>query len=115
MDLSKFKLDATLPMTVHNPVTGEATDMVIHFNHPSSKVGRNILADYYRSKKEGDEPLPLDDYFIPRLITGWENYQEGKKAVEFSLDNAIELIQKHSWICVQANMHFRRGEYSPKQ
>lgn len=115
MDLSKFRLDDTMPMTVRNPVTGEESDMVIFFHHPSSKVGRNVLADFYRNRKEGDDQLPLDEYFIPRLMTGWENYQEGKKVIEFSLDAAIDLIQKHSWICVQANAHFRNGEYSPKQ
>ncbi len=119
-DMTKLDLktaaDKGATITLRHPITDEEImdgkkPVTITVLGADSKVFRDAIREQARKNMSNkkQENLDIDDMILrsakllAQCTLGWDGISEGKTAVEFSYDNALELYLKYDWIKTQVD------------
>jgi len=122
MDLSKLCTSDTADCVIKDPSTGNDTDIVITVYGSDSRQFRNLVksqakaaVDSKAQGKEIDDSIERDAEYLADLTVGWKNVELGKKALEFSRDNAINVYTLSAPVRNQVNYFItRQANFLPK-
>lgn len=112
MDLSNIKTMQHIDMPVYHPTSGEQLDIALTVLGYDSDEYRDKVKKLYQDAlskaPRGDlNKLPEDidkDYLIKidaLHVKAWNNIEENGVAIEYSEQNAVDLLKKHPWLRAQ--------------
>jgi hypothetical protein len=111
MDFSKLQVsDDAVEMQLYNPVDGTKLDGVVlqvigQDSQEYRDAARSILQSAIKKAPKGDITklgAGDDEYYSAKLkalhIKGWAGIEQDGKPLEYSKENALELVKKYPWL-----------------
>lgn len=105
-----------VPATLHllDPIHGDElfngdVPMTITVYGMESEIAKNTMKRRAqkqlnsRSKQNIDETIEFNTQFLAKLITGWTGINENNEPLEYSRENAAELLRKYAWVREQVD------------